>query len=248
VSSGYDPDLFEAIADVEERSFWFRARNRLIVSTVRRQCPGARDLLEVGCGTGFVLAALRDAFPGLRLVGAEPLAEGLAIARRRLPDVELAELDAARLSFDAEFDVVCAFDVLEHVDDDVGALRAMARAARPGGVVILLVPQHPRLWSDMDVVARHVRRYTRRGLLEKVEEVGLRPVTSSSFVSSLLPAMFASRVVRRALRRPYDPIAELEPGRLNGVFELLLDGDRRLIERGVSLPAGGSLLLVARKA
>ena len=149
MASSYDAGLFEAIAEVEPRSFWFRARNRLIVSTVRRHSPRARDLLEVGCGTGFVLAALRDAFPGLRLVGAELFAEGLAVARRRLPDVELAELDATRLSYD----VVGAFDVLEHIDDDVGALRGMARAARHDGVVVLLVSQHPRLWSRMDTIA-----------------------------------------------------------------------------------------------
>ena len=247
MTAGYDATLYEAIARAEPESFWFRARNRLIVSAVRRHFPDARGLLEVGCGTGFVLSGLRQAFPGLRLVGSELFEEGLEIARRRLPDVELVRLDALEMPFANEFDVVGAFDVLEHVDEDEPALAGMRRALRPAGGLVLLVPQHPRLWSEMDAVARHVRRYTRRGLVAKVERAGFEVVEASSFVAALLPAMIVSRAVRRALRRPYDPIAELRPGALNGVFERVLDGERRLIERGVSLPAGGSLLLVARR-
>jgi SAM-dependent methyltransferase len=248
VASGYYAGLVEMIAEVEPLSFWFRARNRLIVSMVRRHAPEAQSLLEVGCGTGFVLSALREAFPGLHLVGAEPLSEGLEVAQRRLPDVELRSLDAAHLPYEAEFDVVGAFDVLEHIEDDMAALRSAAKATRRGGVVILLVPQHPRLWSRMDTIGRHVRRYTRRGLLTKVRGAGLEPVQTSSFVSALLPAMIASRGIRRVLRCHFDPVAELRPGRLNALFERILDGERRLIERGISLPVGGSLLVVARKA
>jgi SAM-dependent methyltransferase len=244
MTGGYDVELYEAIAAAEPGSFWFRARNRLIVSTLRRFFPDARSLLEVGCGTGFVLAGLREAFPTLRLVGSELYEEGLELARRRLPGVELVRLDATEMPFAAEFDVVGSFDVLEHVEQDEAALAGMRRALRPGGGLILLVPQHPRLWSEMDEVAHHVRRYTRRELVDKVERAGFEVVEASSFVSTLLPAMMLNRGVRRALGRPYDPIAELEPGRLNAFFERVLDGERRLIERGVSLPAGGSLLLV----
>ena len=91
---GFDPDFFEPLAGVEERSFWFRARNRLIVSTTRRRFPGASSFLEIGCGSGIALAALHEELPELRLVGVELYDEGLAIARRRLPDVELLALDA----------------------------------------------------------------------------------------------------------------------------------------------------------
>jgi SAM-dependent methyltransferase len=250
VASGpdpYDVSLFEALAEAEAHSFWFRARNRLIVSTLRRHFPEARSLLELGCGTGYVLEALHAAFPALRLVGSELYEEGLAVARRRLPDVELVQLDARELPYRDEFDVVGAFDVLEHLDEDEVVLEQAFAAVRSAGGVLLLVPQHPRLWSAMDDVAHHVRRYTRSELVGKVRRAGFEVERATSFVSSLLPAMAASRAARRLLRRPYDPVAELRPGPLNGVFERILDGERRLIERGVSLPAGGSLLVVGRK-
>ena len=243
----FDRDLFEPLADVEERSFWFRARNRLIVSTFRRHFGDAGSFLEVGCGGGVVLAAIGEALPHLRLVGGELYEEGLAVARRRLPDVELKSLDARNLPYEDEFDVVGAFDVLEHVEEDEAVLGEMHAAVRPGGGIVVLVPQHPRLWSAMDDVAHHVRRYRRRELLTKVRAAGFRVEQASSFVSTLLPAMVVSRAARRLSPRPYDPVAELRPGALNALFERVLDGERRLIERGVSLPVGGSLLVVARK-
>jgi SAM-dependent methyltransferase len=243
---GFDRELFEPLATVEERSFWFRARNRLIVSTLRRHFPAASSFLEVGSGSGVVLAALHDAFPQWRLVGLELYDEGLAIARRRLPEVELVAQDARSLTYEDEFDVVGAFDVLEHIDEDEEVLAQMTRAARPGGGIVVLVPQHPWLWSEHDEIVEHRRRYTRKELRAKAERVGLEVVQLTSFVTTLLPVLAVSRIVDRVRKRT-DPIANLEPGPLNGVFERILDGERRLIERGVSLPAGGSLLLVGRR-
>ena len=242
----FDPELFEPIADVEERSFWFRARNRLIVSTFRRHFADARSFLEIGCGSGVVLGALRESLPSLRLVGGELYPEALEIARRRLPDTELVELDARRLPYNGEFDVVGAFDVLEHIDEDEAVLEQMVAAARPRGGMLVLVPQHPWLWSKHDEIVEHRRRYTRKELLAKAERAGIEVVEVTSFVSSLLPAMAVSRAVDRVRKRT-DPIANLEPGPLNALFERMLDGERKLIEHGVSLPFGGSLMLVGRR-
>jgi SAM-dependent methyltransferase len=242
---GYDPGLFAAVAAVEDASFWFRARNRLILSTLQREFPAAQSLLDAGCGTGFVLAAIRRALPELHLVGTDLFDAGIAVARRRVPDVELVRADICALPYDGEFDVVCALDVLEHVQDDEAALAALARASRPNGGVVLLVPQHPRLWSPADEAARHVRRYTRSELTRKVERAGLAVTRATSFVTTLLPALVVLRRIRR--RRPYDVVGELVPPGVNGVLERILGAETRVIARGVSLPVGASLLVVARR-
>ena len=248
MAEGWDPTYFERFAALEPHSFWFRARNRLIASAVRRHFPEATSLLEVGCGTGFVLSGLREELPELRLVGSELYAEGLEFARARLGDaVELVELDAREMPYDQDFDVVGAFDVIEHIREDEDVLRGMRRAVVAGGGLLLTVPQHPRLWSAHDTYSHHVRRYTRRELEAKVWRAGFDVLAATSFVSLLLPAMVAARAFRRLTRRPYDPYGDLSPGAMNGVFERVLDAERRLIERGISLPAGGSLLLAARR-
>jgi SAM-dependent methyltransferase len=246
--ASYDPELFERLSQAEPRSFWFRARNSLIVSVLGRYFPRFASLLEVGCGSGHVLSGIRDVYPLARLVGCDLFEEGLQIARDRIPDGEFHRLGIHELSFDGEFDVVCALDVLEHLDDDQAALVQMRRAVKPGGGIVLLVPQHKLLWSGADTFAHHRRRYGRSELVTQVRSAGFEIEFTSSFTTFLLPAMFVSRMLQRATHRPYNLWKELEPGALNRVFELLLDAERRLVvERGRSLPVGGSLLVVARR-
>ena len=242
---GFDPDFFEPLAGVEERSFWFQARNRLIVSTMRRCFPEAASFLEIGCGSGIVLAAVRAQFPSLRLVGGELYEEGLAIARRRVPDAELIALDARKLQYENEFDVVGAFDVLEHIDEDELVLAHMVRAVRPGGGVLVLVPQHrgcgASTTSSSSTAGATRARTSWRRRSARGSRCSRRPPSSRRCCRR-----WRSRASSTAWEAT-DPIANLEPGPLNGLFERMLDGERKLIEHGVSLPFGGSLMLVGRK-
>lgn len=245
--AGYDAQLFEQLAGVEDQSFWFRARNRLIVQTVSGLAAPGERFLEIGCGTGYVLRALAEEC-ALRVTGSELFSEGLEYAGRRVPGAELVELDAREMPYDAQFDIAGAFDVLEHIEDDVGVLRGLRRALRPGGYLVITVPQHPSLWSDADEHAHHVRRYRRRELVDRTEEAGFEAVRVTSFVMSLLPLMAASRWRQRRSRQTYDPAAELVPPEpANRLLEGMLRLECAAIGRGVNLPAGGSLLLVARR-
>ncbi|HYW09256.1 MAG TPA: class I SAM-dependent methyltransferase [Longimicrobium sp.] len=244
---GYEARFFAALAEAEPGHFWFEARNRLIAQLVGAHFPSAASFLEIGCGTGFVLAGLRRAFPAMSLTGSELFPEGLTHARSRVPDAQLFQMDARAIPFDAEFEAAGAFDVLEHVDDDARVLAEMRRAVRPGGGIILTVPQHPWLWSALDDIAHHQRRYTRRGLLDLVRGAGFTVERATSFVSTLLPAMVLARLRKRRAAQ-VDPMAELRiaPG-LNRALAAVLDAERVMIGRGISFPAGGSLVVVARR-
>lgn len=246
-SAGFDEASFQHLPQVEEKSFWFRSRNALIVWALRKYFPGAQSMLEVGCGTGFVLRGVRDAFPHMRLVGGELFEAGLAIAALRVPDAELLELDARELPFRKEFDVVGSFDVLEHIDEDERALSAMYQALRPGGGLLVTVPQHPRLWSAADEYSRHVRRYRREELPTKLRDCGFDVLRQTSFVSLLLPVLALSRLRFRD-RKEFDPLAEFRaPPFVDSALGWVLTAERTLIRSGLSLPAGGSLLVVARR-
>ena len=246
--TGMRPESYAQLAPREAGHAWFTSRNRLLTWALDRYFPDAASLFEIGCGTGFVLSAIAERRPRLRLGASDLHPRGLAIARDRLgAGPELIQLDARHLPFADEFDVVCAFDVLEHIEDDEAVLEAAHRAVRPGGGVLLTVPQHRFLWSRFDEDARHVRRYAARELQAKVARAGFEVVRSTSFVTLPFPAMV---LARRSRRRPAPPGggAQMNPPRwANAVLATGLGLERAAIRAGLDLPFGGSRLVVARK-
>ena len=245
--AGFKPEYFARLAKIEESNFWFRARNELIQWALRNYFPDAKSFLEIGCGTGFVLAGINEKFPRMRLAGSEIFADGLVIAKARLPNVDFYQMDARRIPFEREFDVVGAFDVVEHIIEDEDVLRQMFNAVQPGGGLLVTVPQHRFLWSASDDYAMHQRRYNRAELRSKVERAGFHIQRIASFNSLLLPLMIWSRVVRKRDHH-FQPLREFEIGpALNKTLECILSFERLLIRLGASFPAGGSLLLVGRK-
>ena len=246
---GFKAAYFADLARLEAGHFWFRARNRLIIWALGKYCPEFRSFLEIGCGTGYVLSGIANAYPGAQLHGSEIFTAGLAFAAARQPTIDFMQMDGRAIPFAEEFDSIGAFDVLEHIEEDEQVLRQMHGALKSGGVILLTVPQHAWLWSPVDDYACHIRRYSAKEIHAKVEGAGFEILRSTSFVSSLLPAMFASRLVQKVSAKKYaDPTAELRISPwLNGLFEKMLDAELAVIRNGINLPVGGSRLIVARK-
>ncbi len=249
-NAGFVESSFGLLFDLEPEDFWFIARNELLAWAIGRWFPDTRSMLEVGCGTGYVLSGMERRLGLKRVVGTELFSAGLQFAQRRMPDAELYQLDATRpMPYVEEFDVVGCFDVLEHIPDDAAAFGGLVEAARPGGGVVITVPQHGWLWSTIDDYGHHQRRYTRRELVAKARAAGIEPLYTTSFVTLLLPLMLLSRLLDRGNVDDFDPVAEHKRARharrpLGAVMTL----ERALIRAGVRLPIGGSLLLVGRRS
>jgi len=247
-SEGYDAIFFAQLSSLEAKNFWFRSRNHLIIWALKRYFPKVQTFLEIGCGTGFVLSGIEHAYPQLTLFGSEVLVTGLGFAAQRLSKATLFQMDARAIPFVDEFDVIGAFDVIEHIQEDVKVLEQMHQAIQPGGGIILTVPQHPWLWSERDDIGHHVRRYQAQELKMKVEQAGFKVVRMTSFVSLLLPIMLLSRLRSQSADSTYDVMAELKVGRwMNALLEGILTLERTVIQSGGNFPAGGSLLLIAEK-
>ena len=247
-NAGYDGAFYGELYALEARNYWFRARNALLVWALRRHFPAARNFLEIGCGTGFVLAGIARAMPQLAIHASEISSSGLPYAASRVPRAEFFQMDARAIPYAEHFDVIGLFDVLEHIEDDQRVLGQAHRALRGSGGLVVTVPQHRFLWSRYDEHAHHVRRYSARELRDKVRQAGFRVVRMTSFVSLLLPLMMASRLMRRARGADYDVLSELRVGRVaNFLLEAVLTLERALIAIGVRFPAGGSLLLIAQR-
>jgi len=249
----FDEKAFEELFNLEGKNFWFKSRNRLIQFLIKRylkQSDGT-SFFEIGCGTGYVLNGLRK-FPNLKLFGGEIYAEGLKFASRRIPEAEFYQIDARDMPFSERFDSVGAFDVLEHIDDDVKAIESIYRALKPGGLFLISVPQYMFMWSKIDDLSFHKRRYSKSEILDKLSRAGFKVEYVSSFVFVLFPLMYFIRILNRK-EKASEPREDytLNEFRLNPVLNHLLYVfmliDVILIKIGFRLPAGGSLILAARK-
>ena len=225
------------LAEKEASHWWFRSRNRILLWVLKKYVGSFENFLEVGCGTGFVLSAIRNSYPTAELHGSEYFEEGLTHARRRVPSANFSKLDARKMKDDERFDCIGAFDVIEHINEDELVLSNLCRALKQDGALVITVPQHRWLWSAVDEYACHVRRYSRSELVGKVIESGLTVEYVTSFVSLLVPFMWLNRL--RAIDTNYDPMNEFRiPNWLNRLLEMIMSFELALLRFGMKLPIG----------
>ena len=236
-----DAALWDVIARVERRHWWFRARREILAAVLaRRLAPGAA-VLDVGCGTGFVLERLTESFDAW---GVEPDA---SVRARAQPGVMARILPGSAEDFtalgDRRFQAVLLLDVLEHLDDDAAAVRAAAGMLAPGGVVLLTVPAFPALWSSHDDRNDHRRRYTRKSLRSTLGAAGVSPSLLTHFNARLFPAAMAHRLLYRHRAQASERELALPSARTNELLCRIFAGESRSIERGY--PFGLSLVAIA---
>jgi len=247
-NKGFPADGFDRLVFLEASHFWFRSRSKLILWASAKYFKKFSNFLEIGCGNGYVLSCVKNAFPLLKLYGSEIYQQGLLHASQRIPDAEFFQMDARDIPFKNHFDVIGAFDVLEHISEDEKVLSSIFKSIVPGGGILITVPQHRFLWTHVDNFSGHVRRYSAKELREKVEKAGFRVESVVSFISFLLPLMLLSRLLHGNNPKKYDPEAELHQNFIiNFILEKILDFERIFIRMGFRAPWGGSLLLVAKK-
>jgi len=256
-SGGYDPSLFEELARVEDRHFWFRARNHLIFELARRigsRLKPGYMVLEVGCGTGNVLQVLREACPDGKVVGLERWFDGLRHAQKRSAG-PLVQGDVCSYPFGKQVHLIGMFDVLEHISAERETLLALREALVPGGKLMLTVPAHQFLWSHFDEAAHHCRRYSEAEIRVRLAEAGFEVEFLSQFMACIFPAVWLFRKLG-GLRRESNPEIQrklaLKEFRVIPVLNDLLTGLLSLeagwLTRGHTLPMGTSLIAVARRA
>ena len=224
--------------EIERSHWWFAGRRAVILAGLRRFVPLGSRVLDFGCGSGGLTAEIAREYD---VVGVDFSAPALEVARRRGLSVHLMQSSDA---LPTGFDAVCAFDVIEHIDDDVGELRRLAAAVRPGGVVMGTVPAYRMLWGKMDDVAGHRRRYRLRGLGRVMREAGLTRLHASYFNTWLFPVVAAGRLA--GFPRENHEI-DLPPGAVNSMLRALFESEAPVASRA-TLPFGVSILFLARTA
>lgn len=257
---GYDPTCFASLARVEDQHFWFQSRNAVIgrvAQQVTAGLPSGYRVLEVGCGTGVVLRTLEQVCAGGTVLGADLFEEGLRYAQQR-SSVPVIRADIGNLPFAPPFAVIGLFDVIEHLPDDVGALRALLPLLGRDGTLLVTVPAHPALWSYFDEAAHHYRRYRPSDLKTALRRAGYRVEYVTQFMAAIAPLMWLQRrmtaLTGRRLTGDGCCAHELAASDLritpvvNGILTRVLKWEAHVVARRGRLPVGTSLLAVARQA
>ncbi len=178
---------------------WLRYK---LINRMLRDLDDVRDVLEVGPGEGALGARLTRRYA---YVGVEPDARSASISRHRLERIgsgTLVEGDLSALRPDARFDLVCAFEVIEHIEDDAGALLEWWSRLRQGGWLILSTPAHPQRFDSGDRLAGHFRRYERHGLAKLLQSTGFDEVLVWAYG---FPLGYVLESVRNVLARRQEP-------------------------------------------
>jgi SAM-dependent methyltransferase len=242
-----DRVLERQIHEVEEWHWWYRGRRRVIVALVRRlELPPGTRILDAGCGSGrnMVELARYGTVTGLEIADASVM-----WARNRgIGEVVQGSITEAPFP-DDRFDFAVCLDVLEHIDDELHALRELRRVVAPGGTLLVSVPAYQSLFSEHDVINHHKRRYTRATLATVAAEAGWVTEWTTYFNGTLLPAAATHRRLSRLRHSVDEPVSDLEltPVRLNAMLEVPLRLEAAVIGHGWRIPAGLSLMAVLRK-
>lgn len=256
----YDSRGFHVLSAMQRDHFWYRGRHRFLLHAIHRHFRGTKPPRVIdlggGCGGWITYFDRHKRFPTSELALADSSLVALQFAAQVLPEsVCLYQTDLLNLQWHNRWDVAFLLDVLEHIPDHVTALRQIAAALTPGGLLFVTVPALRQFWTWNDELVGHRRRYARKNFIPLAQSAGLVLLQARYFMFFLSPLLLASRLsVRRNPRRmlPDDQWALLEwmhrvPGPvLNGLLGSIFSSETPLGHL-IPFPWGTSLLAVLQK-
>jgi SAM-dependent methyltransferase len=242
-----DNSYYRIFFEVQKKHWWFVAKKKIVLDMIRRFVPardGLHRILDIGCGSGLMLNALEQMG---ETSGMDMSDEAIGFSREIFSGTVKKGFLPDNVPYDNEhFSLVTALDVIEHVEDDRAALKAIRARVAPGGQAIITVPACMFLWSEHDVLNEHQRRYTRSELREKLIEAGFTIEKISYFNTFLFPAIGLVRVINNILKRKGGSDVDLPSPPVNYILEKIFSAEEFFL-RFMNFPIGVSVLAVVRK-
>jgi SAM-dependent methyltransferase len=242
-------EIYSQIQAIEQTHWWYIARRKIIFDWIFRTLSSnpAPRVLDIGCGTGFNIEYLSH-YGYCHVTGLDSSSEPLIYCRsRNLENLVCGDGARPPLRYES-FDAIMALDLIEHLDDDVQALKELGCLLKFDGLLIIFTPAFNFLWSLQDEVGNHRRRYTAAELRQKLERVGLYIVKLTYVNMFLFPLIWSGRIVLRIMGGGLKVVSEndLHPRWSNGLLQAVFAAERPLLRR-MNFPFGASLLCVAQR-
>lgn len=239
---------YATMAEREQTYWWHLGRLRIIQRYIHKAQKGKEKvkIMNIGCGTGGTIDML-EAFGVVDNVDISD--EAIRFMKER-GYTRLTKVNDIDLPFkDKTYDLVGAFDVLEHIEDQVGALKEWGRILKDDGAVVITVPAYQWLWTDHDISLHHKRRYTTKRLQQAAKQAGLKVEHNSYAIVFSLPLVAGFRFLNKALGRKADSETSYVnvPKWMNTVFTKSLYVEAQM-HNVMPFPMGTSVVTILRKA
>lgn len=248
-SESFDSNLFSTLEGASDKHFWYLGRRLVIYNMIKSFYNKDMKMLEMGCGVGGVAKYLYH--KEIDIEASDIYLNVLKMLKEKL-DIKCYQLDATNIPFEEQYDIIGIFDVLEHIDNDDNVLENINYALKKNGRIVITVPALKFLWSYCDNVAKHKRRYMKKMLKEKLEEVGFHVEKISYMFCFLSPIFILGRLAGNFFTKYSKQKVSLVENELkiipvlNTIFNYVMKIESYIIKH-VNLPFGTSLIVVARK-
>lgn len=239
-----DPDYYRQMAALQSDHWWYEGRRTILASIIKHlPLPKNAQILEAGCGPGANLTML-SCFGELSAFEPEEYASqhaaqisGMTVKTGTLPD---------HIPFEHNFDLIGAFDVIEHIDDDVAALNALRQHLKKNGYALFTVPAHPWLWSHHDDINHHKRRYTHKSFKTALQRAGFQVEKISYYNMWLFPLAVAVRFLKKLVNAKGESDVTLPAPPVNKVLRWIFSTEQYLLKH-CNLPFGLSLIALCKR-
>ena len=231
--------------------FWYRARRVLInnlLGMIYKDYKADRLILEIGCGTGYQIPVLEK---WGEVEGSDINLEAVKIAVAGGYDVKVKDLDKDGLS-DYKPEIICLFDVLEHIQNDKKAVENIYASLQNNGYLFLTVPAYNFLFSNHDKAMEHYRRYSRKKIVDLLSQSGFQIIKSGYWNSILFPGILLMRLCKNFLslfikKEVYKSESSNLPSLLSNILFKILQFENFLMTKNINFPWGLSIYIIAKK-
>lgn len=232
----FDPSAFVKLKEVEAGYFWFKIRRWWIFDKISKYCPPPAELLEIGCGTGNVSSFLSE--KGYSVTGCDFYNDAFDMA---WPGFKTVQGSADNLPFeDCSFDIAGMFDVIEHIDDDIDSVKEAVRVTKKGGLIAVTVPARKELWSRVDEISYHKRRYAKEDICALFAKCGIKTMS----VDYMFMSLYLPMKMTRSAKIDEDGIFNINPV-INTLSKMIFNAER-IASKKLALPIGTSLIAIGR--